>query len=66
MINFINSCHMARHLFNILGDETGSTHEALLSHTEFQWLALGKACVLSEFQAEPALLSFCVWATTFT
>ena len=35
MINFINSCHMARHLFNILCDKTGSTHEALLLHTEF-------------------------------
>ena len=42
-INIVKSRPLATRLFRILCEDLGSTHEAILLHTEVRWLSKGKA-----------------------
>ena len=42
-VNVVKSRPLATRLFRVLCEDLGSTHEALLFHTEVRWLSKGKA-----------------------
>ena len=43
VVNVVKSRPLATRLFRVLCEDLGSTHEALLFHTEVRWLSKGKA-----------------------